>query len=322
MSQEGFVSHGHLPRTHGRAEGQRQRRTTTAARGAMVAALFGAALACAGDGRVTAIADPDLPIEPPQDEPQIAQASGWLPQGTVICDEDFSRFSSWGAFMSGARCNYSNMGQMANWGRNNVDIDADGLMYRVRAEPLRCGDQIVGQATIPLQTATRQIWIEFTNKWSSNYTNVNSNCSTPLPDYKHVLFWFTSGQKACGHVRSDFKTGIGSGGGLIHHSAPGFPQCDDVVVNPNGSTATVRHQGAHALYDGNWHTFRLYTAMLGSGRYQVYTEVDGLVVHDYVTTSVNDPALTFGKVMLGSNRNLGATEDMFLWWRSVKIWAR
>lgn len=157
--------------------------------------------------------------------------------------------------------------------------------------------------------------MEWDGTFSNNYSTVNPNCAGQgSPDFKYVLVW-TSGQAT--NWRADLKMGQGSSGSQIVASAPGYPQHDDAPVN-----GTVRVGDARTYFDGQPHHYRVAFRMLGSSQYEVYVEIDGVVTHNYVTNSITDAGLTFRNIMLGSNRNLGATEDMFLWWRTMKVWAR
>ena len=279
-------------------------------------ALLLPTLACSSEGSVS------LPTEPesPSADPPVQTGSYlWDPLGTVVCEEDFARFTDWTAFLHGTRCVFGNLKQLDNWGRNNIDIDSLGLMYRFREQVTRCGDQIVGQATVRPPGDAREVWIEWTNVWSTNYTNINPNCGkAPSPGYKHVLVWVDPAT-GCGERRFGL---VEIGDHRLESYAPGFPQCDDVGVNPDGSLKTVRHAFPVDLYDGQPHTFRWHFAILGNDRYRIYLEVDGHVTHDYVTVGRDDTEMKLDRIMFGSNRNVGATEDMFMWWRSLKIWAR
>ena len=62
--------------------------------------------------------------------------------------------------------------------------------------------------------------------------------------------------------------------------------------------------------------------MLGEGLFEIHAEIDGVVTHSYRTRSIEDEGLYWDRISLGANRNLGAPEDMKIWWRDVRIWAR
>ncbi|MDX1395709.1 MAG: hypothetical protein R3195_15105, partial [Gemmatimonadota bacterium] len=95
---------------------------------------------------------------------------------------------------------------------------------------------------------------------------------------------------------------------------------------PDGQPAyppeTVRNPVASQFFDGRPHTWRIYFGMLGNDRYAVYVEIDGVVTHDYTTTSVDDAGLFYDYLMLGSNRNLGPLEDAYVIWQRMKVWTR
>ncbi|MDX1394855.1 MAG: hypothetical protein R3195_10700 [Gemmatimonadota bacterium] len=243
-----------------------------------------------------------------------------------------TQFTTWGAVMDSAP--FANMQQLDNWGRNqiNVEVSPDGygttgqgMWYRFAARPNHCNDQIVGQAKIPLPNGTKHVWAEFDVAFSANWTNVNANCASPAPDYKFFLAWFAE-TVSCGHGRAEVK--MGTTGSSVHASGAGFPACDDVPVNPGGllngvptyPPKTVRNPIARQFFDGQPHHFRVYFGNEGDGQWSVYVEIDGVVTHNYVTSTISQE-LTFDYLMLGSNRNLGATEDMYLHWRSMRVWA-
>jgi hypothetical protein len=284
-----------------------------------VAAVFLMVSSCSGGG-------PGSPLE--QQEAQLTEPPTWAPEGNVLCQEDFRRFPDRASFMLGANC-LSNLSNLD--GRGNVDAGPSGLIYRFPAEPNRCNDQIVGQANISLPAGSREVWIEWEATFSDNFTTRNPNCGSPSPDYKFVLVWLND-EKRGGHGRSDFK--MGTNGSHVAASTVGFPQHDDVPVNP-GSEAisgdptskkfppeTVKNPVAEQFFDGKSHRYRLALRMLGGSQYSAYAQIDDVVTHRYTTNSLSDVGLWYVDIMLGSNRNLGAVEDMYLIWENVKVWAR
>ena len=253
-------------------------------------------------------------------------------------DVDYTQFTEWNGFLAAAP--FANTAGLENAGRHRVNVergpngegfDGRGMWYRFPARPNRCNDQIVGQATINLPAGTRHLWIELDATFSANYTNVNPNCSRPAPDYKFVLPWFAE-EVTCGHPRATLNMGTGgSTGSGVWAAAAGHPQCDEIVNNPGGTMGgavdpqyppnTVNNPIALEYFDGQPHTYRAHWSNQGGGDWRVYVEIDGVVTHDYVTDTTPPQDYTFDYIMLGSNRNLGATEDMYLIWHRVKVWA-
>ena len=263
----------------------------------------------------------------------------WVPEGEAVCQEDFTRFSDWATFLAEVAC-ITTLGQLDNWGRDYINVEASdngygatgqGLWYRFRARPEHCSDHIVGQASIPLPSGTREVWVEWAADFSANFDTRNSNCTSPEPDYKFLLLWLNKSPER-GNRRAEVK--MGTRGPHLAAATVGYPPADDVPIHPGSnlvsgddSTAkyppeTVYNPVAQQYLDGQTHVYRAYFAILGEAKYGVYVEVDGVVTHRYVTNSVPDEGLFFDSVMLGSNRNLGAEEDMYLTWKNVEVWAR
>lgn len=265
--------------------------------------------------------DADGPLEvnapPPAPDPVV---SDWSPEGELVCEDDFTSFADWAAFAAGTTC-ISNVPSLG--GQDRMDIDASGLRYLYDTRPNRCNDHFVGiPAHVGLPPGTHEVWLEWTGIFSSNWTTVNVGCASPAPDFKYVLVWSQKENVACGAPRADFKMGQGTNGGTIVASTIGFPSCDEVPVNHDGTTGTVKAPGATAYFDGEAHQYRVSYKILEDGWYEVFASIDDQVTHQYVTRSVEEDDLRWDKVVLGANRNLGAVEDMRLWWRNLKVWAR
>jgi len=272
------------------------------------------AVACGGGG-----GGGPLEINAPPTSPPPA-VSSWSPEGAQICADDFSSFADWDDFTARTTC-ISNLPELPS--RDRMDIDANGLRYHYRALPGRCNDQFVGvPARVRLPADVHEVWLEWTGIFSSNWTNLNAGCPTPGPDFKYVLVWTQKEKVACGERRAEFKIGQGGSENTIHASTVGFSSCDDVPINDDGTTGTVREPGARAYFDGRPHQYRLAFRMLGDGWYEVFAAIDDRVTHQYVAKSLLDDALRWDKIVLGANRNLGAVEDMDLWWKDLKVWAR
>jgi len=281
-------------------------------------------IACGGgEGGVGPNQSPPPPAPPPPPPPPGAApaAGNWAPpSGNILCSDDFTSFADWAAFVTNTTC-ITNVSELPT--RDRMDIEGKGLRYRYKALPGRCGDQFVGvPARINLPKGLHEVWIQWTGIFSANWTNLNAGCQSPAPDFKYILVWSQKNKVACGGSRADFKMGQGSNEGNIHASTIGFPACDEVPVGDDGTTGTVREPGAAAFFDGQPHVYRLSFKILGDGFYEVFAAIDDRITHQYVTKSVQDATLRWDKIVLGANRNLGAIEDMQLWWKDLTVWAR
>jgi hypothetical protein len=187
-----------------------------------------------------------------------------------------------------------------------------GMRYDFIPRPTHCGDQSLA-SRVSLPSGTREVWISFRIRFSANWTTVNPNCSSPAPDYKTVLTWLSDTKSTAGHDRFDLK--IGQGGGNIHASVPGWPGSDNVPVS------AVQQGGARAMFDGQWHTVEMHQVISGDNRATVQISIDGVVTHNYTTTTTGGLANnSLSRINIGANRNLGATELMHVWWDDVRVW--
>jgi len=196
---------------------------------------------------------------------------------------------------------------------NNVHAEPGvGMRYDFQPFPTRCGDQSL-TSTVSLPKGTKQVWMDFRIRFSSNWTTVNPNCSSPAPDYKTVLTWLGDRKAVTGHQRFDLK--LGQGGGNIHASGPGWPSRDVVPV------AVVQQPGARSLFDGQWHRVEMHQALVGDNEMIVQIRIDGQLTHNYrshTTTGLMNNWLR--QVNIGANRNLGATSLMHVWWDDFQVW--
>ena len=186
-----------------------------------------------------------------------------------------------------------------------------GMRYDFIARPNHCNDHSLA-SLVSLPSGTREVWIRFRIRFSSNWTTVNSNCSSPAPDYKTILTWMDA-KPPSGSRRFDFK--LGKGGDQMHASVPGFAPADAVPLN------VVQRPGADALFDGTWHTVELHHALIGDDRALTQVRIDGVVTHNYDSATTSGLASRWlQKINIGANRNLGATEPMNIWWDDFEVW--
>lgn len=210
-------------------------------------------------------------------------------------------------------------------GGPNVFIDpGQGVAVRFPALPLRCGDQSIGFFLNFAGWPT--VWVEYDFVFPTNWTTSNPNCSSPQPDYKHLFFIPKPGPPPGSRYRADFKTGVGGSGNAIAFISTGYPAYTSA---PSGGAPTHVSTPVNAieLRDGLPHRYRY--------RYSFYEE--GGAIKEIMQSSIDDqlmfsykdfgnPAFvglgsTVKQLKLGSNRNLGAVEEMITHWRNIWVYA-
>lgn len=213
-----------------------------------------------------------------------------------------------------------------NLGGSNIYIDpGQGVAVRFVAQPTRCGDQSVGFFLNFAGWST--VWVEFDFVFPTNWTTVNPNCSSPQPDYKH-LFFIPKPGPISGRYRADYKTGIGSTGNGIAMVSTGYPG-DSAPSMPknNFPTHVSTPINATQLRDGLSHRYRFRFSFYEEGgaiKEILQGAIDGQKLFSYKDFG-NPGFLGRGSVIkqlkLGSNRNLGAIEEMITHWRSIWVYA-
>lgn len=198
----------------------------------------------------------------------------------------------------------------------NIHADPSrGMRYDFQSFPNRCGDQSL-TSRIGLPAGTREIWVRFRIRFSTNWKTENANCESPDPDYKTLLTWVANqGALEGGTGRFDFNTGSVHGDD-IHASVPGYPQHDAVGLN------VVRQPGSKSLlYDGRWHTVEIHQAVIGDNEAVFQVRIDNELTHNYRTETAKGLfSVWLSRINLGSNRNLGATSLMRVWWDDVEVY--
>ncbi|MFV1988188.1 MAG: Ig domain-containing protein [Gemmatimonadota bacterium] len=195
--------------------------------------------------------------------------------------------------------------------QGNVHADPGvGMRYDFQAFPNRCNDQSLA-SIVNLPPGTKEVWIRFRIRFSSNWTTRNDNCQSPSPDYKTVLTWLDK-KTDSGHTRFNFK--IGQGVTNIMATVPGFPQVDAVPLS------VVKKNGAQELADNRWHTVELHQRLVGDDESLFQAQIDGVETHNYRTrTSAGLVSRWLNRINIGANRNLGATTLMRVWWDDFEI---
>jgi hypothetical protein len=193
-----------------------------------------------------------------------------------------------------------------------------GMRYDYQAFPTRCGDQTLS-SIIPLPANTTEVWLSLRIKFSSNWTLINPNCTSPAPDFKTILFWLNNrAALQGGHERWGFHIGNGETRVLGH--VPGYPQLDDVPINV-ARVETKYGLNATDFFDNQWHTVDIYCSQSGDSTATIRSKLDGQVWHNYQTgTATGLSGNWIKEIVVGANRNLGATSLMHIWWDDIKVW--
>jgi len=196
-----------------------------------------------------------------------------------------------------------------------------GMRYDFQPFPTRCaGQSLVSLVKLPKQT--REVWMSFRARFSSNWTNANPNCSTPSPDYKWVLGWLDRAPAGGGARRFDLKAGTSNSFWSIF--GPGWATKQSA---PIGALQPGRGGGnpfpMSRLWDGQWHDVEIHWGLLSGDRYVTQVRVDGTIIGN-VETGMKRPigldARSIDHINIGANRNLGATSFMHLWWDDLTVW--
>lgn len=198
--------------------------------------------------------------------------------------------------------------------RNNIHAEPGvGMRYDFQPFPTRCADQALS-SSIGLPANTKEVWIKFRIRFSSNWRNDNPNCTSPTPAYKTV---FADIDQKFAIQR--FELVSGAQNQFMHVAGPGWPTLDNVPV---GVVRGVGQIGGQYLYDGQWHDVALHFAIRPNGNALVQARIDGIVSHNYETSHSQSglSSRSITKVRIGSNRNLGAVQMMHVWWDDFQVW--
>jgi hypothetical protein len=193
-----------------------------------------------------------------------------------------------------------------------------GLKYTYIAEPLTCQNAASPTTTTNAPAGAHELWIETTAIFSDNYTTRNTNCSANA-DYKFLEAW-PKPQLSSGSLRCQIKLGVGGNKIACNHTNWTTP--NNAPQNVIQVTAPIN---ADALFDGLPHTYRMHWKLFtenGTNKGISQLMIDGVVTHSYkdLANPAWDTSHPFGRINLGQNRNLGAMEEMYLWWRNFYIW--
>ena len=157
----------------------------------------------------------------------------------------------------------------------------------------------------------QEVWSEWLVRWSPNFS-----VDSPCPPGDHKLIFGDSVAPENG--RWEFKVGADSGNLKIAHPDQGQAPyyLDDRSIDAND------------LWDGEWHTVRLYwrcstTGTDSDGAYKVW--IDGTLYHDETGITIHDGSGGTDRISGVSfchNKDDGpANTDMYLWWGSIKAYS-
>lgn len=206
-----------------------------------------------------------------------------------------------------------------NLGAGNILFDDGsasgnrGVLMRFVAQPFKCEDQSLG--FFLNWAGAAEWWVEFQTVFSANWTTRNANCTSPQPDYKMVLFYFLP--TFAGRDRLDWKVGLAiNQTTFIGHGFPG-----DSNWNTPHASSPVR---APDLWNNSPAVYRLHYKgenVGGAEHETMQAMINGQVQHSYKDLGNPARGASVGKKFkLGSNRNLGATEEMYHWWQHFFVY--
>lgn len=196
-----------------------------------------------------------------------------------------------------------------------------GLMYRYQAKPLDCVDQsLTTHANFGNLGGFYDLWCEADVVFSSNWTTANANCTNVNPDHKFIFAWpLPQSQVTSGSKRGEFKVGVGVNS--FHITGMGGVSLATKV--PKSVYQVNSPIAAPSIWDQQTHRVRCrFTLINNNGRWEdvCQSSVDGQILHSFRgIANQNIGTATYKRMYLGSNRNTGATEEMYVWWQSFYV---
>ena len=237
--------------------------------------------------------------------------------------EDFSTYTSTSHMLSDPRGIYhdhadANTGSIAldaavGYGSSTKSMRYTFPTLASKGKMSGCYEETI-RRSIQFPSPVRHFWVEWWYKTSSNFktdwraeTGCNSN-----PDWKFSFF-----SKGQAEGRWQLKMGQG---GSVWQMGPASTAGQNVTYhnNTNGSGYYFEHFHGRSIWDGKWHRVRV-EARLGNGTatYRFWHD-DKLVVDQ--TGLIADDGTGFTALSLGENINMLGTEEMSVWFGSVKVW--
>ncbi len=172
----------------------------------------------------------------------------------------------------------------------------------------RCGDYSIG-VNLVLPTAVQEVWVEVYGKFGANFTTSAPsgwNCASN-PEYKFIH----------GRVTGGSRFNLNSGTYPSHDWTWGIPFDEQGA----GGTPPNTIPGGAAVWDGQWHQYRLHMKVssalnVADGSAQAY--LDGALLKTFTNVVINDTNI-YG-IALGRNMNQGPATPTSVWWGRVAMW--
>lgn len=195
-----------------------------------------------------------------------------------------------------------------------------GMKYTFIADPTRCGDQTVS-SVVNFPPGTTEFWLRTRVRFSANWTNANPNCTSPQPDYKWLLYWLQ--KNVTGLKRFDLRPGTANS----HWSClpPGWPTQQNAPISVcQPGRGSPNPMPTSEIWDGQFHDLEVHIKIeSGPDRSTYQWRIDSTLICNYTTgygSNIGLAGNAIDRVNIGANRNLGATEEMYLWWEYMRIW--
>jgi hypothetical protein len=195
------------------------------------------------------------------------------------------------------------------------------MRYRYKHPGDGCNSITLGRA-VRFAPVLQEAWAEFTIRWSTSFTVANATCA---PNDHKLIFGDTQGAQS---GRWALYVGNGSPPTFAIKVERPSPTGGTGPYNRNTNLAKT----AESLWDGNWHTVRLYlrsstTTTSADGRLKLW--IDGVILHDETGFNTVRPVAE-GSVVdriegfsFAHNKDDGPPGvDMFIWWGPMKFFSQ
>ena len=195
------------------------------------------------------------------------------------------------------------------------------MRYRYNHPGNGCNSITLGRA-VRFAPVLQEAWAEFSVRWSTTFTTANATCA---PNDHKLIFGDTEGAQS-----GRWALYVGNG------SPPTFAIRVERPTATGGTGPYNRNlnlaKTAESLWDGNWHTVRLYfrsstTTTSADGRLKLW--IDGVLLHDETGFNTIRPAAEGGLVdriegfSFAHNKDDGPPGvDMFIWWGPMKFFSQ
>ncbi len=201
-----------------------------------------------------------------------------------------------------------------------------GILYRYieKNQPAYTLGQICTDQSLTVMCIipnTLELFIEYKNRWSSNYTNIHPDCSGGT-DYKCILPYLNDNSN-----RGDWKVGAGGQGNTTTMTglggvalATGIPPA--VWQRSSPVSALSLFNGLDTTHQLHWQLI-FNPGAVGGPRWEevMQAKINGQLQHSYRgKTNFDLGTRTWRRFKMGANRNRAAYEEMYMHARSVHWW--